>query len=141
MKVSIIVLALLAVLAAQSHAAPNTEEDDLQETCGENAGEFYRTKFEHGFEKGTTSYRPYYNKKLNTCFVSISIHGYRKNNVRVDSIYIVLYDLNGRKELGSLFQVYGSRSDSKFYCVTLNKPAAKCSPADWDALTQLYLQD
>ena len=136
MKVSIIVFALLIALFAQSHAAQNTDE-----TCGKDAGEFYRNKFEHGFEQGTTSYRPHYNKTLNTCFVSISIHGYRIDKVKVDSIYMVLYDLNAKKELGSLFQVLGDRSEPKPYCITRDKPVAKCTAEDWDALMLRYLQE
>ena len=136
MKVSIIVLALLTALFAQSHAAFSTDE-----TCGKDAGEFYRNKFENSFEKGTTSYRPYYNKALNHCFVSISIHGYRRNTVKIDSIYMVLYDLDSKKELGSFFQVYGDRSEQYPYCITLTKPVAKCTAEDWDAFILRYFQE
>jgi hypothetical protein len=75
---------------------------------------------------------------LNRCFASISIHGYRKNNVMVDSIYMVLYNIDEKKELGSFFQVYGDPEEPMPHCITLSKTVAKCTPADWDALMRRY---
>src|SRR6185295_17488320 len=118
MKVFIISLAVLAALFEQGHAAITTDPNVLRETCGQDAVEFYRNKYEHGFEKGTTSFRTYFNRTLKTCYVSISIHGYRIDKIKVDSIYMVLYDLDSKKELGSLFQVFGDRDDPNPYCVT-----------------------
>jgi hypothetical protein len=59
----------------------------------------------------------------------------------IDSLYTVLYDLGNRKEMGSFFQVYGDMDDPDPHCITPDKPVDKCSPADWDALIQRYLQD
>jgi hypothetical protein len=53
MKIAIIVLSLLITLFEHSYAAPNKEEDILQEKCSKGAGELYRNKFENGFEKGS----------------------------------------------------------------------------------------
>ena len=140
MKVSIVVLLLLVALLVQSPLAANTEKD-VQEICGKDAGEFYKNRFESSFEKGTTTYRPYYNKNLNTCFVSISIHGYRRSTVKINSIYTALFDLKRWKELGSLFQVYGDPEEPDAYCTMLGKPVTKCVAADWDAFIQRYMQE
>ena len=140
MKISVVVLSLLFALFGPT-AALTADEGALQEACGKDAGQFYRMRFEQSFEKGTTTYRPHYNKNLNKCFVSISVHGYMRHNVKIDSLYTVLYDLNAGKELGSFSQVYGDTDDPYPHCITPDKPVAKCSPADWDAFIQHYLQD
>jgi hypothetical protein len=141
MQVFMTVLALWMGLFVQGHAAATTEGEDLQETCLKTAGEFYKAKFESVFEKGTTTFRSHYNKRLSSCFVSISVHGYRKNDVLIDSIYTVLYDLDAKRELGSLFQVYGDREEADPYCNTVGKPVSKCSPADWDAFVLKYMKE
>jgi len=141
MKVVIIVLSLLITFLENSYAAPNKEEDILQEKCSKGAGEFYKNKFEAGFEKGSTSYISHYNKKLNKCFVSIFIRGYLKNNAKMDSINILLYDINESKELGSLFQVFGDPQEEMPDCIFLRKPVVKCSRDDWDAFIKPYFQE
>ena len=144
MKVVMVLLSLWLTLYGNIYAAPSKEENNLQDKCSKGAEEFFKHKFGTGLEKDSKlvrsrSYTYNYNKKLDKCFILISIYGYPKDNTQGDTVNILLYDINENKELGSLFEANSERPRSD--CIFLNKPAVKCSREEWNSFVKPYIQE
>lgn len=122
-----------------SHAGSNKNDYDLQERCGKQAEESFRREWGEGvvnMKSGmmTADYSNHYNKKMNKCFVLLSVSTMHQNNA---SKSIMLYDINESRTYGQFFQ---SKYDlPPNMCHVLDK---NCSSEDeWKSLVRSYMEE
>jgi len=120
-------------------------EYELQERCGKSAQEYFKRKYGNGSvvtEDGReeTSYANHYNKKLNKCFVTTTLHNYVYKGGQPEyakSFFITLLDVNESKEYGRFFNIYPK--DTPALCEIEDKRCA--SYAEWDATLKTYMEE
>ncbi|MHB8138002.1 MAG: hypothetical protein ACYDGO_06380 [Smithellaceae bacterium] len=98
---------------------------NLQEKCGKQSEEWY------GNKDKPLSYQSHYNKKLNKCFILVSVN--------TDSDYQgeMLFDVNENKEYGTY--VRGKKSDTIDLCDVLEKECK--SFEEWKSLIKPYMEE
>ena len=128
------------------YAASNRDDYDLQERCGKRAEESFRRDWGEGI-KNTDSgpmiadYRNHYNRKLNKCFVLLSVlTGQNKNKKEKNggvSRSIMLYDINESRMYGNFLQFEFGRPPIQ--CHVFDK---KCQSEDeWNSLVSPYMEE
>ena len=128
-----------------SYAASNTEEYELQERCGKQAGEFFQRKYGDGVFKTKDGqqeidYSNHYSKKHNKSFVQITTNNVRYKNKKpevVTSFEILVLDINENKEYGRFVNIYPK--DKPALCRVANKSCHDI--LEWEALIKPYMEE
>ena len=137
--VIVAVLTLLGLASRGTSYADSSKDDyELQERCGKRAEESFRREWGNGIksvegEKMSADYSNHYNKKLNKCFVLLSVSGMSKKYYNS----IMLYDVNESRTYGSFFKLEYDRPPNQ--CQVLGK---KCKSEDeWNSFVRPYMEE
>lgn len=136
---AIVFFLILAWASPDIYAGSIKEEYELQERCGKSAADFYKE-----YDPNSTSYINHYNKKLNKCFILITvISKSKKSNYVIHQEW--LYDVNDHKAYGSFFttieNVKGKlvRKRLDRLCTGLGESCSSVS--EWEAVIKPYLEE
>ncbi len=130
---------------SNSYAASIKDEYELQERCGKTARGFIKLGYGNGVSKTRdgqqeTAYVNHYNKKLNKCFVIISLSNYvleKDHPEYVKSFVKTLLDVNENKEYGKYINDY--QPQKMLMCEVEGRHCL--SPEGWEALIRPYMND
>jgi len=126
-------------------AATTKEEYELQERCGIIAKEVFKREHGNGTfktEYGQTEavYTNHYNRKLNKCFVMITLTDYVYKNNQPEyakSFVITVNDINENKEYGRFHNIY--KQDKPAFCQVADRTCRDM--LEWETLIKPLMEE
>ena len=127
-----------------AHGATSMQAYELQERCGKQAENWFRSEWGHAgvtnTKKGqaTANYRNHFNGAMSKCFVLLTYLDLPyKDKKQSPSTQITLFDVNENKEYGTFFKF--ANSELLFQC-DVEKRHCK-SRDEWETMIAPYMGD
>jgi hypothetical protein len=128
------------------HAEPNKVEYELAEKCGRSVATWFKSEYkEEGVPINTrdgqmiAAFRSHYNRKLNKCFLLLTINTFKSKKSEGDlnsSTQHMLVDFLDNNEIGTFFQFFGITPTS----CNVNETHCR-SEAEWQFLAKPFMED
>ncbi len=137
----IIIICVLFLLPFNVHSSELKEDNELQVKCEKQCKEFFEKEYGNGtlkFPESTDiySYKNYYNKKMDKCFILLEANVHPKDPEKSMIIFRKLLDMTENKIQG--IYVSGKAGTS---CYLSGTDYKDCSNQKWNDLLKPYMEE